>query len=100
MVGELRHHHMGQQACGRNALVDHLSRDRRLDQCFAMAAGPFSTHVLLNGEHAGCVIELLADFFANALKLAAADALSVLWLVTDHCTWELRWQRRTLGFLT
>ncbi|MNQ85771.1 hypothetical protein D3C85_1009450 [compost metagenome] len=99
MVGELGHHHVSQQAGGGDALVDHLGRHRRLDQRFAMAADPFPTHVLFDGEHAWCVVELFADIFAHALQLAAAGALGVFGLVADHGAWELHWQRRTLGLL-
>lgn len=100
MVGELRHHHVGQKACGRDALVDHLGRYRRLDQCFTLTARPFSTHMPLNCEHARSVIELLADVFADSLKLAAAHALSILWFVTDHGSRKLRRQWCTLGLMT
>ncbi|MNQ89762.1 hypothetical protein D3C85_1050780 [compost metagenome] len=55
--------------------------------------------MLLNGKHARRVIQLLADVFADALKLAPADTLGVLWLVTNDGTWELRRQRRALGLL-
>lgn len=100
VVGKLRHHHMRQQACGRDALVDYLSRHRCLDQCFALPAGPLPTYVLLDREHARRVIELLADVFADALKLAATCALRALGVVTDHRAWKLRRQRRTFGLLT
>jgi hypothetical protein len=46
--------------------------------------------MLLDGEYARRVIELLADVFADALKLAATRALGVLRLVTNHGTRELR----------
>jgi len=91
---------VSQQACGRDAFVDHLRRHRCLDKRFTLAAGPFSTYVLLDREHARRVIQLLADVFADALKLAAAHALGVLWFVTDHGSWKLRRQWRTLGLLT
>lgn len=81
---------MGQQTGSRDALVDDLGGHRRLDQRFALAAGPLATYMLLNGEHARCVIQLFADVFADALKLAAASALGVLWLVTNDGAWELR----------
>jgi hypothetical protein len=55
--------------------------------------------MLLNGKHARCVIQLLADVFADALKLAPADTPGVRWLVTNDGTWELRRQRRALGLL-
>jgi hypothetical protein len=74
-------------------------RYRRLDQRFALPAGPFPTNMLFDGEHARRVVQLLADVFTDALKLAAASALSVVRLVMDHSTRELRRQRRALGFL-
>lgn len=90
---------MRQQACGGDALFDHQGQHRCLDQCFALAAGPLSTYMLLNGKHARCVIPLLADVFADALRLAPADTLGVLWFVTNDGAWELRRQRRALGLL-
>lgn len=99
MISELRHHHMSQQTCSRNALVDHLGRYRRLDKCFALTAGPFSTYMLLDGEHAWRVVQLLADVLADALKLATASALSVFWFVMNDGAWKLRRQRCTLWFL-
>ncbi|MNR20336.1 hypothetical protein D3C85_1371710 [compost metagenome] len=100
MIGELGHHHMGQQAGGGDALVDDLSWHRRLNQCFALAAGPLATHMLLDGKHARRVIQLLADIFANTLKLAAAGTLSAIGLVADDGARKLRRQRSTLGLLT
>lgn len=43
---QTRHHHMGQQTCGRDTFIDDLRRHRRLDQCFAVTAGPFATHLV------------------------------------------------------
>ncbi len=77
MTSELRHHQMSQQTCGRNVLVDHLGRYRRLDRCFAQTAGPLSTYVLLDRKHAWRVNQFFADVFADALKLAIVSALSV-----------------------
>ncbi|MCY1560303.1 hypothetical protein D9M68_974250 [compost metagenome] len=74
---------MGQQPCGWNALVDHLRRHRRLHQRFALATGPFPTHMLLDGEHARRVTQLFDDVFADALKLAAAGALGVFRFVME-----------------
>ena len=48
VVGEFRHQHMRQQACGRDALVDYLGRHRRLDQRFALPVGPFPRHMLFD----------------------------------------------------
>ena len=46
--------------------------------------------MLLDREYSGRVIELLADVFADALKLAAASALSVFWLMMDDRAGKLR----------
>lgn len=99
MIGVFGHHDMSQQAGSRDALVDHLGWYRRLDQCFALATGPLATHMLFDGEHARRVIQLFADVFADALQQAAAGALSVRRLVTDHSTRKLGWQRCALGLL-
>jgi len=64
-----------------------------------MPAGPFPANVLFDGEDARRVVQFLADIFTDALKLAAARALSIVRFVMDHSAWELRWQRRTLGLL-
>ncbi len=99
VVGEFGHLHVRQHARSGDALIDHLRRQRRLDQCFALPAGQFPNNVLFDGEHAWRVVQLLADVFTDALKLAAARALSVVRLVMDHSAWELRPQRRALGLL-
>lgn len=99
VVGEPGHHHMGQQAGGGDALVDDLGWHRCLDQCLALAAGPLATYMLLDGKHTRGVIQLLADVFTDALKLAAAGTLGAIGLVADHGARQLRWQRSTLGLL-
>ncbi len=90
---------MSQQAGGRDAFVDHLSRDWCLNQCFAQAAGPLATHMLFDGEYAWRVIQPLADVLADTLKLAAASALSIFRFVVNHGAWKLWRQRRSLWFL-
>lgn len=99
VISELGHHHVSQEACRRNALVDHLGRYRRLDQRFALPTGPLAAHMLFDGEHTGRVIQLLADVLADALELATASTLGVLGLVIDHRARKLRRQWCTLGLL-
>ena len=70
-----------------------------LDQCFALATGPFATHVLFDGEYAGRVIEFFADVLADALQLAAAGTLDVLRLMTNHGARKLCRQHCALGLL-
>lgn len=76
VVGVLGHHHMGHEAGGRNALVDHVRLDRRLHNRLAPGAGPFAADVAHDGERARHVVELLADVLADALHLAAATGAS------------------------
>lgn len=66
---------------------------------FRTAGRPIPPNVLLDGEHARRVVQLLADVFTDALKLAAASALSGVRFVMDHGARELRRQWRTLGLL-
>lgn len=83
MVGELGHYHVGQQARRGDVLVDYLRRHWRLDQRFVLVAGPFPTDALFDVEHARREVLLLTDIFPDALKLAVAGALDVVWLVMD-----------------
>lgn len=53
-------------------------------------ANPFPPYVLFSGEHARCVIPLLADIFSDALKLAAANASSGVRLLIGHGAREMR----------
>src|SRR5471032_638478 len=99
MVSELRDHDVGKQPSGRDALVDDLCRNRSLDQCFAVIAGPFATDMALNSKHARRVIKLLADILADALEYAAALAVSIVRFVMDQCAWKLCRQCRALGLL-
>lgn len=55
MVGVFGHHYLGQQARGRDALVDDLGRNRCLDQRFALRAELFAADMPLHHEDArGC----------------------------------------------
>lgn len=78
MVSKLRNHDVGQQARSRDALVDYLRRHRSLDQCFATVADPLATDMALHGEHARCVIKLLADIFTDAFERAATGTRYVV----------------------
>jgi hypothetical protein len=89
----------GQQARCWDAFVDDVRRYRRLDQRFALFAGPLSREVALDGEHAGHVVELFAGIFADALESAAAWAVAVVRFVMDKRARKLRWQRCALGLL-
>ena len=81
MVEVLRHQHVRQQTRGRQTLVDHVRRHRRLQQRLTLAAHPFATHVALDTEHARRVIKLLTDVFADPRQRAAAVAACRLRLV-------------------
>ncbi|MNG06163.1 hypothetical protein D3C84_893900 [compost metagenome] len=99
MVGKLGHHDVGQQTRRRDAFVDNVRRYRRLDQCFALLTGPFSTDMALDGKYAGRVVELFAGIFADTLEGAAALAVAVFRFVMDQRAWKLRWQWCALGLL-
>lgn len=70
-----------------------------LDQCSALPAGPFSTHMLFGGEHAPGLVQLLADLYTDALKLEAPCALNDVRVMLNYREWELHWQRRLPGSL-
>jgi hypothetical protein len=74
MIGELRHHDLGQQPCGGNAFVDDVCRHRRLGERLAFGADPFAADMSLHREHARLIGELLRDVFADARKRAATAA--------------------------
>ena len=99
MVRELGHHHMGQQSCGRDTFIDDVCWNRRLGQGFTTSAHPLSAYMLLNREYTRRVVELFADSFTDALKLAATRALGVVGLMVDNCTWKLWRQWCALRFL-
>ncbi|MNI30657.1 hypothetical protein D3C73_845100 [compost metagenome] len=99
MVGKLGHHDVGQQARRRDAFVDDVRRYRRLDQRFALLAGPFPTDVTLDGEHAGRVVEFFTGIFADALESTAALAMAVVRFVMDQRARKLRRQRCALRLL-
>ena len=99
VIGVLRHQHLGQQPRGRQALVDHLRRHRRLDQRLALRTGPFAANVALDMEHARGVVELLAHVLADALQRAAATAHGSLRLMAHFHPRQMRRQRATLGLL-
>ncbi|MNO02130.1 hypothetical protein D3C81_2224430 [compost metagenome] len=67
MVGKLGDHDVGQQPGSRDALVDDLRRNRRLDQRFAVIADPLAPHMAFNGKHAGRVVQLHADALTDTL---------------------------------
>ena len=53
----------------------------------------------LHGEHARCVIELLADIFTDAFECVATGTLPVIRLLMDRRAGKLWRQGATLGFL-
>ncbi|CAG9183956.1 hypothetical protein LMG23992_05116 [Cupriavidus laharis] len=93
MVTELGHQRMRQQAGGGDALVDDVRRNRCLREGLALPACPLTPDMAFDREHAGGVVQLLADVFANALERAAARASLGLWLVTDLSARQLGRQR-------
>src|ERR1700680_1093374 len=83
MIQVFRDEHLGEQARGRDALVDDGRRHGRLDQPLAAATDPLAADVPLYLKDPWRVIELLAHILADALKPTAAAALGILRLVTD-----------------
>ena len=53
--------------------------------------------MLLDTEHTGCIVQLLADVFADAFELTTTLAMRVLRFVPYECTRQLSWQCHPLG---
>lgn len=84
MVGKLGDHDVNKQPSGRDALINDLHRNRRLDQCFTVITDPLATDMAFDGKYAGRVVQLFADIFTDALECAAALAVSIVRLVMDQ----------------
>jgi hypothetical protein len=91
--------HLSQQTSRGNAFVDDLHRNRGLDQRFALIADPLATDVLFNREHAGRVVEFLADVLADTLEGAATTPLRVVRFVMDLRAWKPERQGGAFRFL-
>lgn len=99
VVQVLRHQHLGQQACGRQAFVDDVRGYWRLHELLAALAHPLAADVALDRERAGLVVQLLGDVFADALHRCTAAAGGVLGLVADLTARQVRRQLLALGDL-
>ena len=73
MVSKLGDHDVGQQPCRRDALVDDLSRSRRLDQGLAVIEDPFATYMTFDGKHAGLVGELVTSLTTRLFSASCAS---------------------------
>ncbi|SAL88375.1 hypothetical protein AWB68_08755 [Caballeronia choica] len=100
VIAVLGDQHLSQQAGGRDALVDHMRRHRSLHQRLACLARPFSPDMPLYREHAGRVIQLLADVLADTNAFAAARTDRAVRLVMKVGTWQFRRKRCPLWLLT
>ena len=89
--------HMGEQAGGRNAFVDHMGRHRRMYQGFALGTGPFAADVAFDRKGARRVVQFLGDVFADALHLATTGASGRFRLVVNLGTRQFRRQRLAFG---
>ncbi len=89
--------HMGEQAGGRDALVDHMRRHRCLHQGFALGTGPLAADVTFDRKGARRVVQFLGDIFANALHLAATGAGGRFRLVVNLGARQFRRQGLALG---
>ena len=94
----LGHQHLGQQARSRDAFVNYFRRNRRLNQSLALGAYPFTVDVALHRHHARCVVQLLADVFANAFELAATSAGGGIGFMVHVNAGQFCWQGCALGF--
>lgn len=99
MITVLGNQHLREQPGGRDTLVDHVRRNRRLDQRFARLAGPLAADMPLNREHARRIVQLLANILADTHALATAGAGMFRRFVMDVGARQLRWQRRALRLL-
>ena len=99
VVGVLGYQHLGQQAGGGDAFVDHMRLDGCLGDGFALDAGALAADVALNGEHARHIVQLLGHVFTDALHPATALAGARLGLVPDLSTWQIGRQRLAFGLL-
>src|ERR1700722_13406144 len=88
MIQVFRDEHLGEQAGGRDTLVNDVRRHGRLDQPLTAATDPFAADVPLHLKDPWRVVELLAHILADALKTTAAAALGILRLVMDLPAWE------------
>jgi len=84
MIGELRHHDLGQQPRGGNAFVDDLCRQRRLGERLALGADPFASDMSLHREYARLIGEPLRDIFADARECATTAAAFYFGLVIHN----------------
>ncbi|KGS74134.1 hypothetical protein X942_5546 [Burkholderia pseudomallei MSHR5596] len=100
VIGVLRHQHPCKQRSGRDALVDHLRWNRRLYQRLARLAHPLAADMPLDREHAGRIVQLLADVLADAYALATTRAGRVVRFMMDVGARELRRQWGAFRLLT
>lgn len=102
MVGVLGHQHLGQQASGRDALVNDVRGNRRLREGLALGARPFASDMPLHREDAGHIVQLLRHVLANALQLAAAAGRAAgggIRLMANLAPGQVGWQRGAFGLL-
>lgn len=97
MVLVLGHQHLGEQAGGRDALVDDVRRHRRLHEGLTRSARPLAADVAFDGEVARGVVELLGHILADAAHRATTGASGRLGFVTDLGARQLRRQRLASG---
>lgn len=83
VIGIFRDHHLGDQRIGRDALVDHEARRRRLDHAGLVAAAtaiawtPGDEHAELDGDNVEALADILADHVKVAIAAGADLALDV-----------------------
>ncbi len=63
--------HLGEQPAGRDTLIDHMRRNRRLHQRLALGADPLAANVPFHRKSTRGVVQLLGDILANTFHLTA-----------------------------
>ena len=96
VVSELRHHQVGQHACGGEALVDHLGRHRRL---FRTGGSPFFPRACWSTVNTRVRSRAFRWLLLLRVEAGSRNRTGCLRRVTDHGMRALRWQRRALGLL-
>lgn len=99
MVQILAYQHLREQPSRRDALVDDVRGDGRLQQRLALRADPLAAHVALDAEHPRAVVELLGNILADALEGAAAGTGGALGLMVDLPARQVRRQCLAFGLL-
>lgn len=67
MIGIPGHQRLSQQCCSGNAFLNHLGRERCLNQCLTARTSPLPANMTFDAECAWRIVKFLTDILANAL---------------------------------